>query len=228
MASSLKTKVLFQFLFLSILPTCAPTQTHKHGKDTYANFEELSAAQVRGRDYRIVLVDRRAPITALAIHGGDIEPGTSEIARTLAGDDWNLYLFEGLLGISSRRLHITATHFDEPSALSLSKRSGWVVSVHRQRGPGSAACVGGSNASVRRTVAQNLSHRGFQAEEPCRRLAGSDPRNIANQAREGGVQLELSGALIRSLLHDDATMRRFCEGVRSGIRASKVENVVVE
>lgn len=35
-------------------------------------------------------------ITCIAIHGGNIEPGTSELAEELAGNEFNLYKFECL------------------------------------------------------------------------------------------------------------------------------------
>ena len=198
---------------------CAAGQARSRvfGAEHYANFGELRAAQVEGRDYRIVVKDRKSPVTVFAIHGGEIEPGTSQIAHALAGQDWNLYLFEGLGGGSSRKLHVTAAHFDEPLAVALAGRSGLGISVHRKKGEGKIACVGGGNASARRSVAQALSAKGFRAEEPCLRLPGASPKNIANLPRAGGVQLELSGGLILELLQEPAKRERFRQAVRLAV-----------
>lgn len=40
--------------------------------------------------------NRRAPVAIIAPHGGSIEPGTSEIAATIAGDSQSFYAFEAL------------------------------------------------------------------------------------------------------------------------------------
>lgn len=183
--------------------------------DAYKDFAELAAANTAGDDYRISVDDRRSTATVFAIHGGAIEPGTSEVARALAGSGWNLYLFEGLKKKGAKRLHVTAPHFDEPSALELAGRSAVAVSIHRQRGPGERVCVGGSNAALRREIAQALREAGIRSEEPCRRLPGSTLSNIVNRAAKGGVQLELTRALIRALLKDPAKLRLFCEAVRN-------------
>jgi phage replication-related protein YjqB (UPF0714/DUF867 family) len=53
-------------------------------------------------------------VAVIAPHGGGIEPGTSELATAIAGDDFSLYLFEGLKSAGNGELHITSTNFDEP------------------------------------------------------------------------------------------------------------------
>lgn len=68
----------------------------------------------------------------MAIHGGGIEPGTSEIALATAGyhpatltpaaDGHGLHdfwLFEGLLSSGNGDLHVTASNYDEPIATEL-------------------------------------------------------------------------------------------------------------
>jgi len=186
--------------------------------DVYKNFAELSSAAASGKDYRVVVEDRKAPVTVFAIHGGLIEPGTAEIARALAGSDWNLYVFEGLAPGRPSRLHVTAARFDEPSALSLAGRSLLGVSIHGQKGPGDSACVGGGNASLRRAAAEALSKAGFPSEEPCGRLAGKSPSNIVNRPKNRGLQLELTAGLIRGLLKDPGRMRLFCGALRGALR----------
>ncbi|MBI5245106.1 MAG: poly-gamma-glutamate hydrolase family protein [Elusimicrobia bacterium] len=188
--------------------------SHCAHADVYKDFAELAAANTAGDDYRISVDDRRSTATVFAIHGGTIERGASEIARALAGSDWNLYLFEGLKKKGAKRLHVSAEYFDEPSALELARRSVIAVSVHKQRGSGESVCVGGANAVLRRSMAQALRNAGIRSEEPCRRLPGDTPSNIVNRAVKGGVQLELTRAVIRALLKDPARLRLFCDAVR--------------
>ncbi|MEO8668938.1 MAG: poly-gamma-glutamate hydrolase family protein, partial [Bauldia sp.] len=97
--------------------------------DRYADFAALAAAERRGRDYDIVVREvAGSPVAIVAPHAGDIEPGTSEIAVTIAGGDCNLYLFEGH-GPDAYRLHVMSSHFDEPECLALVTRCAVVVTV---------------------------------------------------------------------------------------------------
>lgn len=188
------------------------------GADEFKDFKALSAALREGADYRIVLEDRRSAVSVFAVHGGTIEPGTSEVARALAGTDWNLYLFEGLKKKGAGKLHVTSAHFDEPSAVALASGSLVAVSVHRQKDPGEWVCVGGSSQALRRKAAAALRTEGFEAQEPCRRLPGASPKNIVNRARKGGLQLELTPDLLKSLLKDLPRLERFRRALRSALR----------
>ena len=68
----------------------------------------------------------------LAIHGGGIEGGTSEVALAVAGfhpatfaqaadglEFHDLWIFEGLLSCCNSKLHVTSTEYDDPIALEL-------------------------------------------------------------------------------------------------------------
>jgi hypothetical protein len=86
--------------------------------DKYASFQELERAERRGV-YRVLSRPRKATIAVIAPHGGKIEPGTSEIARKIAGADFSFYAFEGRKKRHNKSLHITSTRFDEPICLAL-------------------------------------------------------------------------------------------------------------
>jgi hypothetical protein len=79
----------------------------------------------------------------MAIHGGGIEAGTSEIALAAAGfhpatlmpsDDGqgshDLWLFEGLLARGNGRLHVTASNYDDPIATELVLNARRCISLH--------------------------------------------------------------------------------------------------
>jgi phage replication-related protein YjqB (UPF0714/DUF867 family) len=65
-------------------------------KDKYFTFAELAAGEDPSA-YRIVSMPRGSAVAIIAPHGGNIEPGTSELARAVAGQELSLYLFEGRL-----------------------------------------------------------------------------------------------------------------------------------
>src|SRR5215467_5989362 len=79
----------------------------------------------------------------LAVHGGGIEGGTSEIALAVAGYHpatfaqstdcsglHDLWIFEGLLSHDNGDLHVTFTNYDDPIALKLAQNSRRCISLH--------------------------------------------------------------------------------------------------
>lgn len=100
--------------------------------DNYKGFKDLANAQVEGTDYRIqVRVNAGSSMAVIAPHGGGIEQYTSDIARGIAGADFNLYLFEGIRRAGSyAALHLTSHKFDEPRCLALLSNCDHVVAIH--------------------------------------------------------------------------------------------------
>jgi phage replication-related protein YjqB (UPF0714/DUF867 family) len=187
--------------------------------DRYPNLAALRADKKEGVDFRVETLDRSSPVTVLAIHGGKIEPGSSALARRLAGQDWNLYLFEGL-SAPAHDLHVTAAHFDDPPAVALALRSTVAVSIHGEKGITREACVGGADLELARRVADALRQASFAAEQPCRRLPGESPKNIVNRAKSG-VQLEMTKPFLDLLNENAGEMERFVKAVRSAIPNAK-------
>ena len=152
----------------------------------------------------------------LAIHGGGIEGGTSEIALAVAGyhpatfahvtdcyGSHDFWIFEGLLSSGNGDLHVTATHYDDPIALKVVQISRRCISLH---GLSDAAAndsihIGGRDTELGSIVLEELSAAGIAADiaiDPD--TNASDPANICNKTTSGaGVQLEL-GATYRASL----------------------------
>src|SRR5690606_18299970 len=109
-----------------------------------------------GVDYEV----RMTPVgkdrqLVMAIHGGNIEAGTTELAEAIAGKRMGYYSFVGLHP-DSRHLHLTSTHFDEPRLESLLAEATRCLSVHGSYGREADFCVGGGNASARALFTQVL------------------------------------------------------------------------
>ena len=75
-------------------------------KDTYKDFESLSAVEKEGKDFRIWSNNIKSPIAIVAPHGGGIEPGTSEIAKSIDEDDFACYLFEGIKSKENKKYFV--------------------------------------------------------------------------------------------------------------------------
>ncbi|MBL8320242.1 MAG: poly-gamma-glutamate hydrolase family protein [Burkholderiaceae bacterium] len=167
----------------------------------FESFADLAAAYAAGQDYRIVAVPRPLSSTAIvAPHGGGIEAYTSDIARGIAGDDYGLYVFEGLLRAGNfAALHLSSERFDEPECLRMLGECDRVVSVHGCGAPGEVVWLGGRDQALRDAVFAQLRAAGIECDDAPAALAGAGPRNVCNRGRTGrGVQLEVSIALRRS------------------------------
>ncbi|HTB28397.1 MAG TPA: poly-gamma-glutamate hydrolase family protein, partial [Steroidobacteraceae bacterium] len=106
--------------------------TDSIARGKYGSFAELARHETAGKDYRIEVRERTdSSVLVVAPHGGMIEAGTSQIAASIAGEEYHLFSFEGLKPYGENRaLHITSHRFDHPRCLDLASRSTHVLSVH--------------------------------------------------------------------------------------------------
>jgi phage replication-related protein YjqB (UPF0714/DUF867 family) len=164
-------------------------------------YAELAQRYREGVDYAVHVRPGGRGVAILAPHGGRIEGRTSEIARLIAGDDYGLYLFEGLrmTGDNFDCLHLGSSQFDEPRALELISSCGTVVTIHGYAASGPDVLLGGLNERLKGEVAQALATDGFSCSSHGHRFPGSHPGNICNRGESGeGLQLELSEGLRKS------------------------------
>ncbi|MEV5596819.1 poly-gamma-glutamate hydrolase family protein [Streptomyces sp. NPDC052496] len=170
--------------------------------------------------------------TIMAMHGGGIEKGTSELCLGIAGYQpdtlkalfpgepvYDYWMFEGLrlpsmeLG-SNRELHVTAKHCDDHVAISMAASSLNVLSLHgctaAQAGVRSGqdpkvVVVGGLNAAFKKLLHEELgAHCKTVDGDDFPDLAGVNPENPCNRTMLGkGAQLELSTELRESFFGKD-------------------------
>ena len=200
--------------------------------DTYDSMTDLYAdsANIEGTTYGkrwrrhewIQIVEGQATDNpeghkiVLAVHGGGIEGGTSEIALAVAGYHpatfaratdcfglHDLWMFEGLLADGNSKLHVTSTHYDDPIALKLVQISKRCLSLH---GLGDDAAngkiqIGGLDTELMSIVLAELTAAGIPAAIAIDRdTNGSDPANICNKTTtRAGVQLEMGETYRESL-----------------------------
>jgi phage replication-related protein YjqB (UPF0714/DUF867 family) len=170
-------------------------------KDTYKNFKSLSAVEKEGIDFQIWFNKIKSPIAIIAPHGGYIEPGTSEIAISIAGDDFACYSFEGIKPKGNKKyLHITSTNFDEPEGVEICRNSDIVLAVHGARENDHFVYVGGRNEDIKNRIIEKLKNDGFNAKEDSTDHSGRDARNICNKCKSTqGLQLEISEGLRKEM-----------------------------
>jgi phage replication-related protein YjqB (UPF0714/DUF867 family) len=211
-----------QTLLTLTLLASLPAQTIK-ASDHYLNYRELALREAEGVDYRVIAVNRRSAISAMAIHGGKIEKGTSELARAIARDEFNLYLFEGIKPNENGTLHLTSENFDEPQALELVAKSQICVSIHGfKNAEHDVIYVGGGNDGL----IQKLISAAAAAKLPIQfqiapRLKGQSPRNIVNRCAVPGLQLELSSRLRLRLFAEPELLNRLGDLVYETLGAAQ-------
>ena len=192
--------------------------------DYYANFNDLKQHTTKNKDWKIITKHRKHSDTLItAIHGGSIEPGTTELARRISNiGQYNFYSFEGLRSDNNAQLHITSTVFDEPQLLDMLNHSSKTVSIHGYAGDEPIVYVGGDH--------------GFTVQKTPKGIEALSNNNIINRdKKDTGVQLELTTrqrALFfkhnnldknnrRSPKNYTRTFYRFAEAVDQGIKKAQ-------
>jgi len=172
--------------------------------DKYRNFKELKQYEIKGVDYDIRTRCGTSGIAVIAPHGGGIEPGTVDIADSVAGGEHALYCFIGLKGTGNADLHITSENFDEPVGVRTAEEADFVLTIHGCSGPDEVIYVGGNDLEYRKRFSDAIARAGFVAKDnPRSGLAGLKPSNLCNRGKTGrGVQIELSGGLREKLFEN--------------------------
>ena len=182
--------------------------------DKYSSFEELQDHETLDEDYTLSLRDAGSRVTIIAPHGGKIEPRTSDLARRIAGENYNFYCFEGIKEKDNARLHITSHRFDEPRAIKLVSKSELVVAVHACTGTAGLVHIGGLNKKLASMIARELQNRNIGVSNDHPRFQGSNPANICNRGATGvGVQLEVT----RDLRDDLNKVKVIARAVRAAL-----------
>jgi phage replication-related protein YjqB (UPF0714/DUF867 family) len=171
--------------------------------DKYPDFETLSQHEISGVDYRILVRRATTSFSIVAIHGGGIEPGASELADAVAGSEFSFYAFEGLKRSGNADLHITSTKMDEPMCVGLLRVTGTVVTIHGEGTDvdGEGVFLGGLDDETGGRFREALEGNGFCVRRhPNPELQGREPTNVCNRGTLGkGVQLELSRAVRKEM-----------------------------
>ncbi len=166
----------------------------------FNSFAELVLNTVKGEDYDIVVVKRDAGTSIVAIHGGQIEPPTGELARAIAAEDCNLYTFCGLRADSAAQLRIPVNRYDEMRLQALMEHSQEALALLGAEGDAPKVHLGGRNQALKRVLSDHLEAAGFEVAGPVSPGAAHDPTRFYNRPANGGVQMELSSGLRQALL----------------------------
>jgi phage replication-related protein YjqB (UPF0714/DUF867 family) len=179
--------------------------------DKYSNFAEL--AENEEGNYTIECIDRSSTIVIVAPHGGKIETHTTDIAKSIADNEYSFYSFVGQKQMNNRYLHITSHNFDEPKCLELIGKSNVVVTIHGCKDITTnqkEIFIGGLNKELRKKFIDFLQVKDFSISI-IDKFKGELHDNICNRGLiKKGIQFELT----ESFRNDKELRERFIEVVR--------------
>lgn len=199
----MKRKLLTLSLLILISIYATATAVYATNGDYYENYDALSSDKIENKEYRIEHRDSTSNIAVIAIHGGGIEPGTTELADKIAARKFDYYSFVGKMKSGNRILHITSTNFDEPTARALVKETEKTLSIHGCSGSEKITYIGGLDKELSQKVKQSLIEAGFTVKDAPSHLSATSAKNICNDNAIGaGVQIELSTALRATFYKD--------------------------
>ncbi|MCR6544526.1 poly-gamma-glutamate hydrolase family protein [Dehalobacterium formicoaceticum] len=195
----------------------------------YSSFAELAAAEDPS-SYNVKTSVVGSNTTILAIHGGGIERGTSELVQALGRTGkYNTYSFEGLKANDNGSLFIKAINFDEPKAVSLVNQSNYTVTVIGAAGDDEVTYVGGQNKLLAELVRLHLTTKGYNVKTLgiADRIAGVMDSNIVNKNKLfngnyelGGVQIAISNGLRDKLVSDSGSLNNYSGAIDQALSQS--------
>jgi formylglycine-generating enzyme required for sulfatase activity/phage replication-related protein YjqB (UPF0714/DUF867 family) len=191
----------------------------------YETFAELVQDASTHPDYEIRSRLGQSGVVVLAIHGGNLQPGTTQIADAVAGDVHSFYSFVSHRPEYDQTLYIPSIYFDEPTVVEMVSDAQVVLAIYGCQGRAEFVKVGGLDQERRKLIRAEFQQSGFTVEEDQER--GIDPSNICNLGRTGqGVQIEVSQGLRERLIttngriYDNTYLTRFVAALQRGLSTS--------
>ncbi len=175
------------------------------------SFKDIQKNYKQGEEYEINKSFKKGAPLIIAIHGGRIEEGTSELLHAVAQDNFSYYEFKAKAApdynpqiLQSGYLHLTSHRFDDPDLIQLANKSNYCLSLHGYPATKAKAdfCVGGGNKKLRVKLVSSLT-KSFPdlktCELCCPPYRGLHKNNVVNLCKQKGIQIEMSPRLRRKL-----------------------------
>lgn len=199
--------LLFGILLLAQNVTIAETKPESNLKVKYSSYTELSREEKPNIDFKAAYRSGVKTFLITAPHGGNIEPGSTEIADAIASDRFGFYAFNGLKRDSSV-LYLPSTSFDEPELLRVTKNYGTTISVHIIDSSDRLVYIGGRFRQLSSAISQALTDKGYPVKPLPEASAAYNMSNFINKTAVGGVQIEITTALASEMFRGPITSDR--------------------
>lgn len=221
-------------------PAIVTLPTYKLGPvkstDHYRSMTDLLNDTQEGKDWTKESMNRNSNVLVFAPHGGNIEKGTTELAKAISNKgNYDYYAFNGARNKNNSQLHVTSTNYNDPDLINRNYNKDISISVHGtgQSQGKNTVLIGGRDEKLIQIISTELSTFKFNVKRSVGYLAGIETNNIVNFNKRGeGVQLELTPDLRKSFFsHGDdsskarknennwtSTMDHFATAINNAIR----------
>ena len=173
-------------------------------KDYYTSMTQLERETKEDIDWKKETRDQGNQVLIVAPHGGNIEQGTSELTKLLAQQGgYDYFSFEATRPSNNTQLHVTSTHYDDPTLHQMVEGRSATISIHGAKGDDPIVFLGGAKSDLRDEIQSQLESRGFTVQVPPEYLGGLNENNFINKNENStGVQLELTTSLRKALFNN--------------------------
>ena len=173
-------------------------------KDYYTSMTQLERETKEDIDWKKETRDQGNQVLIVAPHGGNIEQGTSELTKLLAQQGgYDYFSFEATRPSNNTQLHVTSTHYDDPTLHQMVEGRSATISIHGAKGDDPIVFLGGAKSDLRDEIQSQLEIRGFTVQVPPEYLGGLNENNFINKNENStGVQLELTISLRKALFNN--------------------------
>jgi phage replication-related protein YjqB (UPF0714/DUF867 family) len=177
-------------------------------KDIYWSFNELIKTEKEWIDFTIDYKTNNPDIVIFTPHGWWIEPGTTEIVKGIAKDNFSYYTFNWIKKENNRILHITSEKFDEPKAKEIISKSKITISIHGCNWNEDMIYIWWMDDRLKKEIAEALNKHNLNTEIIYRwNFSWKGKNNICNtNYYNKWVQIELTRS-IRKKMFDNLTYK---------------------
>ena len=99
--------------------------------DHYRSMTDLLNDTQEGKDWTKESTNRNSNVLIFAPHGGNIEKGTTELAKAISNKgNYDYYAFNGARNKNNSQLHVTSTNYNDPDLINRNYNKDISISVH--------------------------------------------------------------------------------------------------
>ena len=173
--------------------------------DRFKSMTELMEHTVENTDWIINSIDRNSNVIITAIHGGAIEPATTELAElTAEKGGFDYFTFKAIRTKGNAELHVTSRHYDEPKLMKMIANNQYAIAIHGCKGEDEIVYMGGKDEQLMDEMTAEFEKLGIIVRQAPSHMSGAHDDNIVNCCKtEKGVQLELTSGIRKKLFENE-------------------------
>ena len=172
--------------------------------DRFKSMTELMELTEENTDWIINSIERNSNVIITAIHGGAIEPATTELAElTAEKGGFDYFTFKAIRTKANAELHVTSRHYDEPKLMKMIANNTYAIAIHGCKGKDEIIYMGGKDEQLMDAMTEEFEKLGIDVRQAPSHMSGAHDDNIINCCKtEKGVQLELTSGIRKKLFEN--------------------------